>query len=45
MAATYCWRDWYVGVTGQGHHFRSSNDNITLKQTDWTVKAFIGMRL
>ena len=45
MAATYCWRDWYVGVTGQGHHFRSSNDNITLKQTDWTIKAFIGLRL
>lgn len=45
MAATYCWRDWYVGITGQGHHFRSSNDNITLKQTDWTIKAFIGMRL
>lgn len=45
MAATYCWRDWYVGVTAQGHRFRSNNDNITLKQTDWTIKTFVGMRL
>ena len=45
MAASYCWRDWYVGATGQVHHFRSNNNNTTLKQTDWTVKAFIGMRL
>ena len=45
MAASYCWRDWYVGATGQVHRFRSNNNNTTLKQTDWTVKAFIGMRL
>jgi hypothetical protein len=45
MAASYSWRDWYIGVTAQGHRFRSSNDNITLKQTDWTIKTFIGMRL
>ena len=45
MAATYCWRDWYVGVTGQGQRFRSNSDNITLKQTDWTIKAFVGLRL
>ncbi len=45
MAASYCWRDWYVGATGQVHRFRSNNNNTTLKLTDWTVKAFIGMRL
>jgi hypothetical protein len=45
MAASYCWRDWYVGATGQVHRFRSNNDNTTLKLTEWTVKAFIGMRL
>lgn len=45
MAASYCWRNWYVGATGQVHHFRSNNDNTTLKLTEWTVKAFIGMRL
>lgn len=45
MAATYYWRDWYVGATAQGRRFHSNNDNITLKQTDWTIKAFIGMRL
>ena len=45
MAASYCWRDWYVGATGQVHRFRSNNNNTTLKLTDWTLKAFIGMRL
>ena len=45
MAASYCWHNWYVGVMGQFHRFRSNNDNTTIKLTDWMVKASIGMRL
>lgn len=45
MAVSYGWGDWYIGVTGQGHRFRSNDDVTTIRLTDWTVKAFIGRRL
>ena len=45
MGVSYIWRDWYLGVIGQAHRFRSNSDDTTLKLTDWTIKAFIGMRL
>jgi len=45
MAASYCWRDWYVGMTGQYQRFRSNNDNTTIKLSNWYLKAFFGMRL
>lgn len=45
MAASYCWRNWYVGMTGQYHRFRSNNDNTTIKLNGWNAKAFVGMRL
>lgn len=45
MAASYCWRDWYIGVTGQAHRFRSKNDYTNIKLTDWNLKAFVGLRL
>ena len=45
MAASYCWSNWYVGVMGQYHRFRSHNDNTTIKLSEWMVKASVGMRL
>ena len=45
MGVSYVWRDWYIGTAAQGHHFRSNSDDTTLKLTDWTIKAFIGMRI
>lgn len=45
MGVSYIWRDWYLGVIGQAHRFRSNSDDTTLKLTDWTIKTFIGMRL
>lgn len=45
MGVSYLWRDWYLGVAGQAHRFRSNSNDTTLKLTDWTVKAFVGMRL
>ena len=45
MGLSYIWRDWYLGAAAQGHRFRSDSDDTTLKLYDWTVKAYVGMRL
>jgi hypothetical protein len=45
MAVSYCWRNWYVGITGKANRFRSNNDNTTVTLTNWNVKASLGHRL
>lgn len=45
MGVSYNWRGCFLGAAIQGHRFRSNSDDTTIKLNDWTVKAYVGMRL